>query len=594
MALPEGPHLDRMREAIAAEARGHRAPAARRRRGGGAGDARGRRLLPRLLGARAAASWGRLIGMLKAAVIAGDASLGGASFARERVRPMTDSPAAAYATAIAALVQGEDAAARARASGWRGLAGVRPRRPTRSSRARRPRRRGVRAGRPRDRRRLRGPRGPPQRRADRRHGVMLERLAGARASPRTPVAAPATRLNAERARTPHRFNPPAVPVGLRAPAGGTMPRMGERELSRPRAAARRGGRRRVHRARRGAGARGGGRARPPRRTRQTVRRPRRRAWPGWRRARADRARLRRHRLRAQGAGRQGAQHPCAGHGRRRAPPLRGSRLPLLPGFYHHVPDTMRRRIPYGRNPHGVWDNMSAANETVSPRSEGRASGTVFALAPDPNEARPPDGMRRILTDALSGNGRPAARARLLRRPRDGLLHQLRRAALRPVGAHMSWWDFVKAEQMSDEYEKIDRAPRPHALGWSRRKEKLASTRTIGHMAEAFVMNFMSRGNDGAPDRVLNARQRGVDRPPAAAPARARRALPRRPHRRGARRPRRPHRLGARPRRRAACAARSRPTGSSARCPSRSATPVVEGRAPLDPRLELTRRCSSTG
>ncbi|HEX6116184.1 MAG TPA: FAD-dependent oxidoreductase, partial [Solirubrobacterales bacterium] len=36
------------------------------------------------------------------------------------------------------------------------------------------------------------------------------------------------------------------------------------------------------------------------------------------------------------------------------------------------------------------------------------------------------------------------------------------------------------------------------------KETVASTRTIGNMAEAFLMNIMNRGNDGSPDRVLNA------------------------------------------------------------------------------------------
>ena len=36
------------------------------------------------------------------------------------------------------------------------------------------------------------------------------------------------------------------------------------------------------------------------------------------------------------------------------------------------------------------------------------------------------------------------------------------------------------------------------------KETVASTRTIGNMAEAFVMNIQQRGNDGALDRVLDA------------------------------------------------------------------------------------------
>ena len=36
------------------------------------------------------------------------------------------------------------------------------------------------------------------------------------------------------------------------------------------------------------------------------------------------------------------------------------------------------------------------------------------------------------------------------------------------------------------------------------KETVASTRTIGNMAEAFIMNIQQRGNDGALDRVLDA------------------------------------------------------------------------------------------
>src|SRR5690349_7333702 len=51
---------------------------------------------------------------------------------------------------------------------------------------------------------------------------------------------------------------------------------------------------------------------------------------------------------------------------------RGGRKPLpgehgfrfFPGFYHHVPDTMRR-IPFAKNAHGVWDNLVTASETKS-------------------------------------------------------------------------------------------------------------------------------------------------------------------------------------------------------------------------------------
>jgi hypothetical protein len=63
-------------------------------------------------------SFGRLIGMLKAAVIAGDASAE-ADYVRGSLDEGADSPAASYARAIAALVEGDDATAGAAVAGMR-------------------------------------------------------------------------------------------------------------------------------------------------------------------------------------------------------------------------------------------------------------------------------------------------------------------------------------------------------------------------------------------------------------------------------------------------------------------------------------------
>ena len=59
-------------------------------------------------------SYGRLVGMLKSSILAGDATAA-AAFAREALAaedPVTASPTAAYARALAALVEGDDADAR--------------------------------------------------------------------------------------------------------------------------------------------------------------------------------------------------------------------------------------------------------------------------------------------------------------------------------------------------------------------------------------------------------------------------------------------------------------------------------------------------
>src|SRR4051812_14975242 len=193
--------------------------------------------------------------------------------------------------------------------------------------------------------------------------------------------------------------------------------------------------------------------------------------------------------------------PVAGtaHGRRR--PLPGEHgFRFFPGFYHHVPDTMRR-IPFRSNANGVWDNLTDATETKSPRTEGRADGTVFGIAPDPNEARTPDGMRRILTDELSGHGVPPQELAYFV---ERVMVFLTSCDERRFGQweHVSWWEFIKAEGKSDEYKKVLARGLTRAVVAA--KERKASTRTIGNMAEAFINNFEGRGNDGAPDRVLNA------------------------------------------------------------------------------------------
>ena len=68
--------------------------------------------------------------------------------------------------------------------------------------------------------------------------------------------------------------------------------------------------------------------------------------------------------------------------------------------------------------------------------------------------------------------------------------------------NVSWWDFIGAASRSEEYQKV--AARGLTRSLVAAKETIASTRTIGNMAEAFVMNIQGRGNDGALDRVLDA------------------------------------------------------------------------------------------
>src|SRR5829696_7645924 len=116
--MQPGPHVEEMEAAIRADGEGLRALLD--------GDAETARARLHEAVERYRTSWelapprsfGRLVGMLKAAVI-GDADMAGAAaYAREAV-PEADSPPSSYVRAIAALVEGDDAAAAGSAEGMR-------------------------------------------------------------------------------------------------------------------------------------------------------------------------------------------------------------------------------------------------------------------------------------------------------------------------------------------------------------------------------------------------------------------------------------------------------------------------------------------
>jgi len=117
MPLVEGPHADLLRDAVAAEAQGQRALLAGDAGTAGAAMRAAAGLYRASWDAAPPRSYGRLIGMLKAAVIAEDASEA-AAYAREQVGD-ADSPPSHYVLAMAALVTGDDQSARAAAGGMR-------------------------------------------------------------------------------------------------------------------------------------------------------------------------------------------------------------------------------------------------------------------------------------------------------------------------------------------------------------------------------------------------------------------------------------------------------------------------------------------
>ncbi|MFD5511202.1 FAD-dependent oxidoreductase [Streptomyces sp. NPDC127051] len=186
-------------------------------------------------------------------------------------------------------------------------------------------------------------------------------------------------------------------------------------------------------------------------------------------------------------------------GRRPLPAEHGFRF--IPGIYHNLPDTMRR-IPFPGNAHGVWDNLVAPPEMMFARAAGRED--LRAPIPWPGHsptALTPDEIRRALIGILRSLVRlpPHETAYFV----DRVLVFLTSCDERrdEVWENTPWWEFVRAAQMSNEYQRI------LAVGITRNivatKAEEASTRTVGTLGEAFVFNALGRGADGPPDRILN-------------------------------------------------------------------------------------------
>ncbi|MGW6978401.1 hydroxysqualene dehydroxylase [Streptomyces sp. NPDC054932] len=186
-------------------------------------------------------------------------------------------------------------------------------------------------------------------------------------------------------------------------------------------------------------------------------------------------------------------------GRRPLPAEHGFRF--IPGIYHNLPDTMRR-IPFPGNAGGVWDNLVAPREMMFARAAGREDLRAPIPWPEHSPAElTPEELRRALTGILQT---------LVRLPLHETAYFVDRVLVfltscderrEEVWERTPWWDFVRAERMSNEYRRI------LAVGITRNivatKAEEASTRTVGTLGEAFVFNLLGRGADGPPDRILN-------------------------------------------------------------------------------------------
>ncbi|RJO77971.1 FAD-dependent oxidoreductase [Nocardia panacis] len=185
----------------------------------------------------------------------------------------------------------------------------------------------------------------------------------------------------------------------------------------------------------------------------------------------------------------------AAAGRPELPGEHGFRF--FPGFYRHIPDTMRR-IPFGANPNGVWDNLVPVSEVRFSRRDAddfriplRSGG--FTTTPEAFRETVGAGIATALRMPPTEGMFFADRLLVFNSSCDA-----RRFA---QWERTSWRDFVAGHERSHEFRAL--LSRTLTSIMVAAKEELASTRTIGNMGEQFLGNPLEIGNDGGLDRVLN-------------------------------------------------------------------------------------------
>jgi uncharacterized protein with NAD-binding domain and iron-sulfur cluster len=166
---------------------------------------------------------------------------------------------------------------------------------------------------------------------------------------------------------------------------------------------------------------------------------------------------------------------------------------FFPGFYRHLPDTMKR-IPYGKNPGGVFDNLVAAPATTMARA-GRPDITLPLTKLDLTLDNAVPIFNGLLIDLF---GLTADEAGYFNGQMARFLTSCDQRRFE-VHEQQDWWKFVGADRFSENYRRM------LVIGVTRNtvaaRAEEASARTIGLVIARFL-NQLGSGGD-ALDRLLN-------------------------------------------------------------------------------------------
>lgn len=166
---------------------------------------------------------------------------------------------------------------------------------------------------------------------------------------------------------------------------------------------------------------------------------------------------------------------------------------FFPGFYRHLPDTMKR-IPFADNPAGVFDNLVPTSEILLSR-EGGDDGVLLARFPS---------SLADIEAAIKGLFAPAEYGI----PEAELFYFCQRLLLilsscdeRRLDEYerIPWWEFIGAASRSSAYQTCLARGLTRSLVAMRAEE--ASTRTVGAILIQLLLDLLDPF--AAVDRVLN-------------------------------------------------------------------------------------------
>lgn len=166
---------------------------------------------------------------------------------------------------------------------------------------------------------------------------------------------------------------------------------------------------------------------------------------------------------------------------------------FFPGFYKHITDTMKR-IPFGKNPKGVFDNLVATQRVVMGR-EGK--NELVTLVNFPKSKKDIEVIVKAFKDSHTGLTKEdmhimmAKIWQLMTSSKERRLNDYER---------MGWWEFTEADYHSEAYSEFFVGGLTRTLVAA--KPRRVSTRTGGDILLQLIYQMSNPFK--RTDRVLNA------------------------------------------------------------------------------------------